>query len=425
MTEVRPTNTHLTEREYAAILKRAMNIGEMMLKSGSEVGRIEDTISRICRAYGAVRTDVLTITSSIIVTLETPEGDNITHTRRITSRDYDMMKIEALNRLSRTVCETRMPVEEIDRQLAQIDKIRHLPWFVTLFAFLISASSFCVFFGGTWRDAIAVLLPAAVIFGLEKLIGSWKVNKIVYYLFASCIAGAISVGVMHIGLGVEMDTIMIGAIMLLIPGMAITGAIEDLLIGDTISGLLRLCESLIAACAIAAGFAMATYLCGGNAFAGTLGIELDPVMSLAMAVPASVGFALKFGMKRPSRLIASALGGLLTWIAYLGVSHLGAEDFASCFIAAAVGGICSQLMARGLHAPSTVFLVPALIPLVPGRALYYTMSSILAAERERASYWASSTAVQALGIALGIVFVLVVLSAVRAVTRRANIHKNI
>ena len=175
------TDKHLTEREYAAILKRAMNIGEMMLKSGSEVGRIEDTISRICLAYGALRADVLTITSSIIVTLETPDGDNITHTRRITSRDYDMMKLESLNRLSRTVCETCMPVEEIDRQLAEIDKIRHLPWFVTLFAFLISASSFCVFFGGTWRDALAVLLPAAImgvaVWGIMKLLGALSVGQ--------------------------------------------------------------------------------------------------------------------------------------------------------------------------------------------------------------------------------------------------------
>ena len=85
---------------YGKVLKTALDIGERMLVNGTEVGRVEDSISRICRAYGAVRVDALTITSSIIVTIETPDGECLTQTRRIEDRSSDLLRIEALSRLA-------------------------------------------------------------------------------------------------------------------------------------------------------------------------------------------------------------------------------------------------------------------------------------------------------------------------------------
>lgn len=65
-----------------------------------------------------------------------------------------------------------------------------------------------------------------------------------------------------IGLYSNVDKVMIGSIMLLIPGIALTNALRDLFAGDTISGILRLLEALIQAGAIACGFALAVFLGG-------------------------------------------------------------------------------------------------------------------------------------------------------------------
>lgn len=414
-----------TDTNYGKILKCALDIGEQMLISGTEVGRVEDAIIRICKAYGAVRVDVLSITSSIIATVEAPNGDCVTQTRRIMNRTNDLMRIEALNRLSRKICETTPALEEIKAELARINTMKPMRWYIAALAAVIVASSFTAFFGGTWRDAVAAGLAGIVVFAFERGAGRMKSNRIVFNLLASVLGGAFSVASVRIGIGENLDFIMIGVIMLLIPGMAITGAIEDLLMGDTITGLLRLCESIIAACAIAAGFAVSTYICGATELINLKNTgDPDKLIQLTMALISALGFALKLGMKRPTRLATAAVGGLIGWGAYLLSIHLGCDDFAACFLAAATGALYSQIMARTMHAPATVFLVPAIIPLVPGRALYYTLSSLLHSRPDLVSGWGTTTALEALAIALGMVVVLIAVSAVVAAARKISLRKN-
>ena len=59
----------MTREEAEQYLYYAMTIGEQLLCCGAEVGRVEDTIRRICLAYGATRADVFSITSSIVTTI--------------------------------------------------------------------------------------------------------------------------------------------------------------------------------------------------------------------------------------------------------------------------------------------------------------------------------------------------------------------
>lgn len=83
--------------------------GEVILKSGGEINRVEDTMARMCRAYGFVRTDVFTITSSIVITVYTAGGEILTQTRRIRGYDMNLDRIHQMNQLAREVCET--PIE--------------------------------------------------------------------------------------------------------------------------------------------------------------------------------------------------------------------------------------------------------------------------------------------------------------------------
>ena len=139
-------------------LSAVLDAGELLLTSGAEAARVEDTMRRLARAYGFVRADVLTITASMAVTVRTADGQVITQTRRILRRGTDMRCIEAVNELSREVCVNPIPPEELHARLEAIrtapDKLRcRLP-----LAYLITSGSFAVFFGGTWRDGIAAML---------------------------------------------------------------------------------------------------------------------------------------------------------------------------------------------------------------------------------------------------------------------------
>ena len=98
-----------------AIVKLALDIGEHMLMSGGEVDRVEDTICRLCNAYGAERTDVFSITSATIVTATWPDNTIITQSRRVPSGNRNFDKLAALNDLSRRLCKEKIPFDDAQK----------------------------------------------------------------------------------------------------------------------------------------------------------------------------------------------------------------------------------------------------------------------------------------------------------------------
>ena len=93
------------------LLTCAMDIGEQMLVSGAEVHRVEESIRRMCHAFGASRTDVFIITSSMVVTVFDKENRPFTQTRRITGTSIDIEKIHILSNLIRKICRQGMTEE--------------------------------------------------------------------------------------------------------------------------------------------------------------------------------------------------------------------------------------------------------------------------------------------------------------------------
>ena len=107
-----------------------MDIGEQMLISGAEVHRVEDSINRMCLALGAVRVDVFIITSSIVVTIHTSDGQTHTQTRRVVSVGTNYEKLHLLNELSREICEKGITQKEIEQKFNAAVNCKKFPlWF--------------------------------------------------------------------------------------------------------------------------------------------------------------------------------------------------------------------------------------------------------------------------------------------------------
>lgn len=416
-------NSVPVKTNFGQILKCALDLGEMMHICGGEVSRVEDTVSRICYAYGAERVDTLTITSSIIVTVITADGEIITQTRRIKGQSRDMEKLDKLNRLSREICNMHIPIDRVSDEIRRISSERPMPWLVIALGSVVAAASFTVFFGGSWRDMLAAAAVAVVIFLSERLKTVIHTNKIVHYLLTSFVSGAISVGLVSLGVGENINAIIIGAIMLLIPGVSITGALEDLLTGDTITGLLIFCESIVTAIAIAVGFAGAAYLCGGADMLVPGSTYVAPWVQILSAMFASAGFACLFGVRHVRHFATATVGGALTWGIYLLFDLAGLPLFVCMFLAAIGGETYSQLMARLLRSPATVFMIPSIIPLVPGSMLFYTMSWALRGDLGKFSESGAETLISALAIAVGMVAVILCFGIVTSLVRRMHIRK--
>ena len=262
-----PSNMVLESQEYLAeeeaLLACILDMGELLLTSGAEVMRVEDTISRLCRVYGFAKYDVFTITSSIVITVRTPGGRTLTQTRRIKARDTDLGRVEKVNALSRRLCATPAPLEQFQNAVEQLRKAESYPPSVLRIMYIMISAAFSLFFGGTLGDALAGAITGLVLFEVLRLCAPIRLNGTIQCIIASFITGIAAVLLYNLGIGQHPDMIIIGNIMLLIPGIAFTTALRDIINGDTLSGLLGLCEAILRALAVAIGFAVVLLLTGG------------------------------------------------------------------------------------------------------------------------------------------------------------------
>ena len=230
------------------LVSLALTIGERLLCSGAEVSRVEDSISRICKAYGAEHVDVFTITSSIVLTV-CIDNKIITQTRRIKRHKTDFELFDKLNNLSREICDNKPDAAYISEQLKILEKnnknnfIKYVAWFIV-------AGSFTMFFGGTLNDALFSSIIAIIARFIFAIIESVNLNRVFTNIVLSFTVSSLAYNIALTGLNCNSDKIIIGNIMLLIPGIALTNAIRDLIVGDTMTGLLNISEALLTAIAI-------------------------------------------------------------------------------------------------------------------------------------------------------------------------------
>ena len=243
--------------EYMLCL--ALDVGEGMLRNGGEISRVEDTIERICRAYGAEHVEVFTLVSMINAAVRMPDGSYSSQLRRVRRTDNNFSALEALNDLSRSVCKNTPPLDEFDEKIHALKRIKVYPEWLNFIASAIAAGSFALFFGGSVADAAVSLFLGGVI-ALINLLLPQKLNGMAKTAVSAFISSLIASLSVRFGLGDSLDAIMMGTIMLLVPGVSIGMAFRDLMYGDILAGSMKTVQAILQAVMIAFGYIMAASL---------------------------------------------------------------------------------------------------------------------------------------------------------------------
>ena len=244
------------------VLRTAMDVGEGLLRSGAEIQRIEDTITRIAKAYGAVHVEVFTITTLIIASVRMPDGGYSSQNRRVLTSSTNLHRLAKYNEISREICAGGVSIDQAQQKLKAVKRSEPYPIWVFYIGVIFSAGGFAVFFGGSLLDGVV----AAAIGILMMLIDQHKppfMNGMSSAVFTSFVGGALAELCAHFGLCHNMDMVIIGTIMLLIPGLTIGTSVRDMLCGDIVTGSIRFIQSLLLACVIAFGYGVAMLLVGG------------------------------------------------------------------------------------------------------------------------------------------------------------------
>lgn len=407
--------------DYYLLTEVATDLGYELAMCGAETFRVEESIVRVLRTYG-IESEVFAIPNCLHVSFETDKGKPMTRMRRIGYHGNNLEGVERFNALSRRICAEK-PEPQIARQWLEETRkaCRKFSVPMVLLGDFLGSFGFALFFGGSFTDGIWSGLCGIVVGLVGYVMDKLKANPFFSTISSSFIMALIAYSVASFGLIHNVDTVIIGTLMILVPGLLFTNAMRDIIYGDTNSGVNRIVQVILIAMAIALGTAAAwgiTASIWGHPASGAI-TEYPFLIHCLISFIGCIGFAIYFNVHGMGIWLC-ALGGFLTWAVYLIAEHFGCGVIAANFWAAAAASAYAEIMARIRKYPAISYLVVSAFPLLPGAGIYYTMSYALEGNMDLAVQKGLQTAGIAGVMAVGI---LLVSTAVRILTIWKNQKK--
>lgn len=403
------------------VLDLALMAGHILLENGAEIYRVEETIDRICGYYGVNSENAFVLSNGIFLTAGSARESFFAKVQHIPVSGTHLNKVAAVNQLSREIVEGKHTIQDAYRIL---EEIRTMPgkkrWMQTL-ASGVGSAAFCIFFGGTFGDSLAAFAAGICLYLYVLWLSVPHLSKIVGNIGGGALVTVVCCLLYLMGVGENLNFMMIGTIMPLVPGVAFTNSIRDVADGDYISGSVRMLDALLVFFCIAIGVGIGFSLISLVPGSGTLqemgqlaegsgsgamgGIEMFGQLAkeILSAVVGTVSFSVLFGVPREYYPYCGFIGGA-GWLVYC-LAELFLPGSGPCFAATAVVILLSRTAAVVKRCPVTIFLIAGIFPLVPGAGVYWTVYHIVMEELFLAVSTGYSAMKEAIAIVMGIVFV--------------------
>ena len=234
------------------LLKFSSDAGKLMLQSGGETYRAEETVSRICQSFDVDEVEVFASPTAVMVSILF-DGEVHSIVRRINSRGIDLNMVHSINSLSREIYKHNLSIDEGEEKLKDMCKPNSYSLVKNLFFAGVSTSTFTILFNGGVREFLCaffiVILTQLLSINLKKS----NLNDFFINIISGGFIAISSILCLHFGIISELNKLIAGSIMLLVPGLALTNSIRDLLEGQLVSGLTRAAEAFFIGLSAAIG----------------------------------------------------------------------------------------------------------------------------------------------------------------------------
>lgn len=387
------------------VLSLASEAGHILLENGAEISRVEETMERICTHFGTRSSNFFVISNGIFST-----SHSYANVEFIPIKGARLDKVAAVNQLSRDLAQKNYSVEQAREELEKIRRMPAKPAWERLLGAFFGCGGFCAIFGGGLQDCIASAAAGALVEAFIVIFADRYLSKILSNIICGMLGTAFCILFQNLGFGESLGNMIIGTLILMIPGVAFANGLRDIANEDYLAGITRLVDATMVFLCIALGACM-TFIIHGW-IAGTMinltGAAVDsgtfpfPVQLLAAFV-GTYAFAIIFSVPR-SQYLPSGLVGMLGWTVYLIITRytaltaVGASFFASIVVA-----VLAHYSARIFKSPGTIYLICGLFPLIPGAGVFWS-TYFTVSEQFHPALGAGFLAVKiAIAIVLGVV----------------------
>lgn len=226
--------------------------GRILIESGSEMYRVEDTILHIAKSAGLSRSVIFTTPTGVFFGIK----GKLVEMRPINQRTINLEKVQRVNTASRQFEKKEINLVMLHEQLERIDAhTEFFPFGWQVLASAVVSATMMILFSGQydWADFFITGVVGAVGYMVVYTINDRTKIKFISEFTAAFVVGLGAWLATQLHIGQSMDNIIIGGIMPLVPGVLLTTSIRDLLVGHLLTGIVRGIEALLTAFAIASG----------------------------------------------------------------------------------------------------------------------------------------------------------------------------
>jgi uncharacterized membrane protein YjjP (DUF1212 family) len=386
------------------ILDIATDSGVLILQNGGETYRAEDTMTAVARSLGARSSSAFVTPTVVMLTCTDHSGISHTRIQRINDRTINLGKIARVNELSRRLAASGQKADlgSTEAILRRISSSPSHSRHSVIFATAVASFCFSLLFSGSMAEAAAAALIGAVMRTVLFIALPLGFTGFLLSITGAAVISLLSGAAVALGLVPSSGNINISVLMSLVPGLAIVNAIRDIIAGDLVAGSARTLEAFIIAAALSLGASVGLFVFAADAsWIPSLLSVAHPVAVFALAFGATASFAFFFQISRYDILWA-ALFGAVGWLVFLYVSGRTGSIVTGYMCGALSVGACAECAAVLFRKPATVYIVPGIIPLVPGGGMYETMLMAVLGRGEQALSIGFSTLTAAAAIAVGI-----------------------
>ena len=227
-----------------------------MLAGGSEMYRVEDTMRRIAVNAGIKEVNVFAMPTGLFVSLDDGATSSVTELESVKERSINLELVDRVNELSREFADKRIDLCQLEEKLTEVEE--HTPsfpfWLQVIGAGSLSATLMVLFLDVyDWVDFPVAGLIGASGYWMDAWLKRHTKVRFLAELIAAMEMGLVAILVSWLVPASNVNNILIGALMTLVPGLAMTNALRDLFMGDWVSGIVRMCEAVMTAIALGGG----------------------------------------------------------------------------------------------------------------------------------------------------------------------------
>lgn len=250
-------------KDFKLLLDTSVLAGQIMLQNGAEIYRVEDTIHRMLKVSGFKTAEAYVTPTGLIVTLDDPKVDSMTVVKRIDTRGTDLNKITIANEISRKFCVGEINIKEAFRGLKHMQAEQYTN-FQKQLCNVLAAIAFCVLLGGDYPEVLGAGIAGACMVLVLSVSKKEELNYFMQLLLASAMLSLMACLTANVWRAdMNRDMVIIGGMMPIVPGAAITTAVRDTLQGDYVAGGAKALEAFVRAAAIAIGAWTGMMIAGG------------------------------------------------------------------------------------------------------------------------------------------------------------------